>query len=355
MKLFAKSTVVLLLAALLSVGSLVSCVKKENDAPDGMMIVSAAGADYLLYAPTTWNRNTVYGVSGAYRDVSEQSTVSVSRFSAEGFTAEEGADRNAAYWETVCLPLIRAVALNGEVTDRTGDDSAALFGGADAVRRHVSAIVNGKTLHFVRIIAERNGYFYVFAFTVTDALYDYCIADANKMAKEFVFTDTPYVPEDYAWKPAKVAAPDGMQVASSDEVSYRFFVPADWVVDRDRRIFSAYEPTDRTNISVVPFLPDTGTSVDDYFAASADLMRETAGEDGFTLLSDAGGVETELGGRPAKQYDFLFTVGGERYRYRQIIALYKGMLYTVTYTAAEARFEEHLDALDAVRQAFAFR
>ena len=344
-----------LLGVLLLLGALASCVKKENAAPDGMMIASAAGADYYLYVPTTWNLNTFYGISGAYRDASSQSTVSVNRYSAAAFCTEEGADRNAAWWEQTCLPLLRERALNGEVTIHEDDAHATVLGGADACYRHTSAVTDGKTLQFVQVVAERGGYFYLFAFTATETLYSICLDDVGKMLKEFVFAEEPYVPEDYAWKPAKVTAPEGMQVASSDEVAYRFFAPASWTVDYDQRIFAAYDPNDRTNISVIPYMPSTdGMSVAEFFTMGNDLMRETADVEGYTLL----GHETEgvtLGGRPAAKYEFTFVIGGRAYHYVQVIALYKGMFYTVTYTAAEAHFAAHLDEWNAVLQAFVFR
>ena len=366
--------VVTLLVALLLLGTLASCVKKENDAPDGMMTATAVGADYRFYAPTTWNANTLYGVSGAYRDVGEQSTVSVNRYPSSGFETEEGENRNAAYWERVCLPLIRERSLNGEVTEFTDDETHAahsdVLGDASAVYRHVTALTNDenrKTLHYVQVVAEREGYtfdeagnltssepyFYVLSFTVTDSLYGYCVGDADKMIRAFAFVKEPYVPEDYAWKPAKVAAPEGMKIASSDEVAYRFFVPQDWVIDRDQRIFAAYEPSDRTNVSVVPYMPATdGMTVDEFFGMASDLMQQTADSGSYEQI---GYTDAMLGSQKAKAYDFTYTVGGKTYRYRQIIAVYKGMFYTLTYTASGASFEEHMDALNAVTAAFVFR
>lgn len=344
-----------LLGVLLLLGALASCVKKENDAPNGMMIASAAGADYYLYVPTTWNLNTFYGISGAYRDASSQSTVSVNRYSADGFDAGEDPDRNVAWWEQTCLPLLRERALNKDVTVYADDTHATVLGGADASYRHTSAVTDGKTLHFVQVVAERGGYFYLFTFTATETLYSICLGDVEKMLKEFAFAEEPYYPEDYAWKPAKVTAPEGMKIASSDEVAYRFFVPESWTVDYDQRIFAACDPNDRTNVSVIPYMPSTdGMSVAEFFTMGNDLMLEAADAEGYTL----NGHETEgvtLGGRPAAKYDFTCTIGGNTYHYIQVIALYKGMFYTVTYTAAEAHFAEHLDELNAILQAFVFR
>ena len=67
-----------LLCALLMLLSLVSCAASEGEeVPANMQIASCAGADYRLYVPTSWVPNTSYGISGAYRDLSNQSTVSV--------------------------------------------------------------------------------------------------------------------------------------------------------------------------------------------------------------------------------------------------------------------------------------
>lgn len=347
-----------ILAVLLTLGSLASCVKKENNAPDGMMIASAAGADYLLYVPTTWNLNTFYGVSGAYRDAKEQSTVSVNRFPSEGFSAGEGENRNAAYWERVCLPLIRERLLDGKAEEYTADEEHSahptVFGGQDAIYRHVTGISDGKTLHFVQVVAERGAYFYVLTFVATDTVFSFCVNDVDKIIREFVFSETAYLPEDEAWKPAKVKAPAGMKIASSNEVAYRFFVPEGWTVDREQRIFAAYDPTDRTNVSIIAYMPETsGMSVDEFFEMGTDLMTKTADAEAFTLIGK--NDSATLGTRPAMTYDFTYRIGGNTYRYRQLIAIYRGMFYTLTYTATEAHFEEHLDALEAIVGAFVFR
>ena len=365
MKKFCKGSC-LALALLLLLAALGSCVKKENNAPDGMMIASAAGADYLLYVPTTWNLNTFYGVSGAYRDASERSNVSVNRFPAGDFAAAEGEDRNAAYWEQVCLPVIRERLLDGRAEPFTADEEHAdhpvVFGGKDAVYRHVSGLSDGVTLHFVQVVAERTvreneadkSYFYVLSFVATEAAYSRWATDVDAIIREFTFSDTTYLPEDEAWKPAKVKAPSGMKIASSNEVAYRLFVPEDWVVDREQRIFAAYEPNDRTNVSVVAYLPpESGLSVDDFFAMENELMQSTAGAEGFALLSQS--EDGTLGQRPAKIFDFQYRIGANTYRYRQLIAIYKGMFYTLTYTSTEEHFAEHLDALEAVAAAFIFR
>ena len=76
MEAFRSSALLLLLCAALLTG-LVSCVKigGGDDVPEGMQNATVAGADYRLYVPTTWVvQNSSPNVSGAYRDLSRQSS-----------------------------------------------------------------------------------------------------------------------------------------------------------------------------------------------------------------------------------------------------------------------------------------
>lgn len=82
-------------------------------------------------------------------------------------------------------------------------------------------------------------------------------------------------------------------------------------------------------------------------------MQLTAGKDGYELISVQ--KDTVLGGRVAYTYEYTYTVGQETLRYRQVIATYKGMLYSVTYTSRPETFEDHLAEFDAILAAFTFR
>ena len=360
MKQHLKRLISAILVCFLLAATLAACVKKENDAPDGMMIASAAGADYMLYVPTTWNLNTYYGVSGAYRDATAQSTVSVQKYASGSLESAEGENRNALYWETVCLPQIQNRALNGEVTPAEGDAHPVSFylGGTPAEYRHVTALVTARdgtraTLHFVYAVAERSGSFYVLSYSGTDAAYELCKDDLDKILTEFTFTDTPYTPAKAAWKPAKVTPPEGMQVASSDEVAYRFFAPADWKVDVNQRIFAAVEPNDRSNVSMVAYLPaESGMSVSEFHQMTVDLMASVSGEGAYAAVAEQEGT---LGGKAAMDYEFRYTVGGVAYHYRQLVATYRGMFYTMTYTAAEEHYAEHLGQFEKMAAELIFR
>lgn len=367
MKVFVRLFACLLCVVMLF--SLVSCSNPgAEETPSGMMIASCYGADYRLYVPTTWVVNTSYGVSGAYRDLSRQSTVSVNRYEitdellAELSAGMEGTDRSpdsAAdrmdwFAENYCEAPIRSRALDGKMDVITEDCVATTLGEANARQYHYTALVNGTDLHVLNVIAELDGAFYVFSFTATSEMYDMCLSDVQTMLQKFLFAD-PYIPPDYAKKPdSGKDAPAGMKPCFGNDVAYRFYVPEDWEINMDESIYSAYVPSDRTSVSTVPYMPDVDRmSVGEYFEMSKDLMIKMAGEDGFELISDT--EKADLGGRQATVYEYRFRVGGTFYRYRQYVAAYKSMIYSLTYTATEDAFDRHLSELDEIVSAFSFR
>lgn len=356
--------IVLVLLCALLVLSCASCATKERGVPDGMKNATAANADYRLYVPSVWNVNTAYGVSGAYYSLASQSTVSVQKYPV---TAEmeasmaalslEGGARLDWFWEQACKPAVAQQALGGSVQTVEEEANLLTLGGCNAHRFHCLATVNGTTLHFVHVIAEKNGAFYVFSYTVAGDLYEALLPNVESMLAQFVFAE-PYVPTTYV-KPIDpdAAAPEGMKAASNDDVAYRFYVPSAWEVNGDEEIFAAYVMSEGkilANVSVVPYFPDVESmSVAEFYTLCETMMKSTAGENGFELLSIE--KEVDLGGRPATAYTYRYTVGGVEYRYRQVIAAYKSMIYSVTYTALPDYFETYLDEFDRIIEEFTFR
>ncbi len=352
----------------------------EEGIPDGMQIASYAGADYRLYVPTSWVLNTTYGISGAYRVLSQQSTVSVQRYDVAEWTVEieaaiaaNGGDVHASgeriawFWNNACLASVKAHALDGNVTVEQEETAATVLGEKNAMRYHIHGLIDGdvrETLHFLQVVTEHNGGFYVFTFTANAEMYQLYLPDVEQMLEAFIFAE-PYVPLDYAKHLDKGEdAPEGMIPAFGDDVAYCFYVPNTWKIRMDDSIYSAHveildETTgtyDRTSVSVVPYLPQNQTgemSVAAYFEENKRMMEQMGGAGGFELISTT--EKMNLGGRQATVYEYRFRVGGETYHYRQYIVAYKSMIYSLTYTSTEAYFEAHLAELDSIVNAFAFR
>jgi hypothetical protein len=349
-----------LLAALLLLGvmlSAVSCASHEDTlVPEGMQSATAYGATYRLYVPTTWSLKILQGISGAYYNVSEQSAVSVAEYPIDDALAGElaaiGEDttRIGYYFEKTLLTQIKLMA-TGDVHLYEEDCIATTLGGANARKYHASATVAGVVTHFLHVIAEKDGRFYVFSFTATENLYTHCMSDVQKMLDNFAFGEA-YTPVD-ALKtfPTDQNTPNGMKIASGDEVDYMLFVPTAWAVTEVGNVYGATAP-DGSYISVVPYLPTgDGISVKGYFEKSEELMTSTSGG-GYRRISEA---EITIGGGKALQYEYEYTVGGVTYRYLQVIVGYKTMIYNLTYTALPQNFDTNRADVDAIIAAFTFR
>ncbi len=355
-----KQPILRIFAALLLVAALlvtVSCTAKEETLiPEGMQSATAYGATYRLYVPTTWSLKILPGISGAYYNASQQSAVSVTEYPideallTELAALDEGTTRIGYYFEKKLLEPIKLMS-TGEVHLYDEDCIATTLGGANARQYHASATVANEVTHFLHVVAEKDNTFYVFSFTATQDLYEYCMSDVQKMLEHFGFGKE-YTPTDAIKKfPTDANAPDGMQIASSDEVEYFLYVPTSWSINQTSSANAATAP-DGSHFSVVPYLPSSeGISVREYFEKSEEMMMITSGGQ-YTRISEK---EISLAGGKALQYEYEYTVGGVTYRYLQVIVGYKSMIYNLTYTSLPQNFEANRADVEAIIAAFTFR
>ncbi len=354
----------LLLLAVSMVAGLAACsAGQASDAPDGMSNATVYGADFRLYVPSGWNPNLVYGISGAYFTASTQSTVSAVKYeitadmtaAMEAASVREGSARLDWFWQNACCTAVEELAQGGSFSVVAADSESPLLDGLQARRHHTQATVQGKLLHFVHVVAERNAAFYVITFTVADDLYSSLLSSLQTVIENFDFADEPYDSGFYQRALDENAeAPEGMKLVSNDDVAYRFYVPTAWNSNRHNGIFSAYVESDRSNVSVVPYMPNVESmSVAEYFA-ECEKMMQSLPENNYQ--KDETEEKVDLGGRQATVYTYRLTVGGHEYHYMQVIAARGSMLYSLTYTAPDAEsFAAHLADVEAMIEAFAFR
>jgi hypothetical protein len=232
-----------------------------------------------------------------------------------------------------------------------GEDCiATTLGGANAKQYHYSATVASEVTHFLHVIAEKDNRFYVFSFTATENLYTRCLEDVKKMLENFRF-DEEYTPVDAIKSfPADESTPNGMKIASGDEVKYILYVPASWSVTETGNVYGATAP-DGSYFSVIPYSLTESISVDEYFAQSEELMKASSKEQ-YQLIDKQ---VIPFGSGNALQCEYEYTVGGVAYHYLQIIVGYKSMFYNLTYTALPQNFETNRADVDAIISAFTFR
>jgi len=209
------------------------------------------------------------------------------------------------------------------------------------------------------VVAPFDGQMLVLTYHAREDVYDTYLPGMEAAVSNFRWLGRPYEPEDPVHTVDPDApAPQGMQLASNDDVAYRFYVPESWVLDTKLPTSSAYcSEADRSNVTVTVYMPEVDKmTAEEYWALClADLNGEDPDEAVIRNMEVLSDTEGTLGGRPSHTYVYRGEVAGKAYRFSQTIAAYRGMVYTLTYTAAEDVFDSHLDELGQMIAAFEFR
>ena len=297
--------------------------------------------------PIDWNLLTDTGVSGGYASMQNKAVIYVKTYAnPEGLTA-------VAYWSTVLVPaLLEAFEGEGQVStpapvESTLNEHTAITAPFEGTREMV-------TYQGQLVICPKGDQIYVLTFCARKDLYEGYLSVFDTVKSNFKFSDTPFEPEDpINTVDPNADAPEGMMLASSDDVAYRFYVPKSWVLDKNLPTSSAYvSESDRSNVNVTVYMPEEDhiESVDDFWATCLEELKK-----GMEIVGEIKGTEVTLDGRPGKTYEYTANVSGKTYRFAQTITSYRGMIYTITYTATEANYDTHRDTYSDILAAFDFR
>ena len=337
-----------LLCLLMLASALVACSPGDEEVPENMQYATVAGSDYRLFLPIDWNLLTDTGVSGGYASAQNKAIIYVKVYdNLQALSAGE-------YWSTILASaLLETFDENSqsdtqaEPIETTLNDQAAILVGFEGTREMV-------TYQGQNVLCPKNGKMYVLTFCARKDLYEGYLGVFDTVKKNFKFSDTPYEPEEPVnTVDPNAEAPAGMQLASNDDVAYRFYVPKSWILDKNLPTSSAYvSESDRTNVNVTVYMPEEDhiESVDDYFVTCLEELKK-----GMEIVGEIKGTEVTLGGRPGKTYEYTAKISGKTYRFAQTITSYRGMIYTITYTATEESYDTHRAAYLDMLAAFDFR
>lgn len=151
----------------------------------------------------------------------------------------------------------------------------------------------------------------------------------------------------------KSDVPDGMQIASGDEVAYKLFVPGGWNITGENGIYGAYySSTDRSSVIMNSFYPeDDMASIDDYWQACKSSYGETY-KNVSIVEEDA---QIVFGGKAAFKYVFSAEIDTVSYKFMQIITVHNNMFYVFTYTSTAESYDSHLEDVEKTISEFVFR
>ena len=146
--------------------------------------------------------------------------------------------------------------------------------------------------------------------------------------------------------------PDGYQYATCKGEYFRLFVPTQWKVNTASGVSGAYYSLaegSAVSMAEVHFdIPsseqsaDATATLDDFYAAH---VADLAGMSGYKLEKE---FNATLGSYKAKDITYVASVGGETYRYRQVLTKVEGRFYLFTYSSKAEYFDRWLDTVDGI-------
>ena len=316
----------------------VSC-KKDDGAPDGMKSVTVAGEPFILYVPDSWIENESSGISSAYY-ISTNTIMVTARYEA---AADD--DMTLQKYMESCAEKYGESLQNFNGIELV----PSVLGGKDALNMKYTMVdKNGKTLTCRQVTAKHGEDFVSLNFYCEAELFEANNEQFEEILAAFVLAEKVVINDELV----DDKTPEGMKIASSDNVEYRFYVPKTWVCNSEALRSEAYFPESGTpNVTITSFADSEIDTVEKYFALAEAEYKKTIS--GYELISkeDAGIV----GNRKATSYTYRSVYDGVEFRIRQTMFVFASTVYSITYTALADSFDAHIDDVNKMLEAFEFR
>ena len=142
-----------------------------------------------------------------------------------------------------------------------------------------------------------------------------------------------------------------MKIASSNNLEYRLYVPADsWICDSNSGKSEAYT-ADNSSVTVTSYSPSTTMTAREYWSMAEGEYKK-AFSDKYEYVGERERVVAE---REAVSCTYVVNYGGERIKIMQTVLVYNGVVYSITYSALESNFDTHTADVNRMLDVFIFR
>ena len=145
--------------------------------------------------------------------------------------------------------------------------------------------------------------------------------------------------------------PENMQLVSTDNVAYRFYVPKAWTVNSTEIPSAYFSATEKSNVSVTTTpVEDVGTLAD--YWTKCDESYKAA----LTNYQQIGEVENVIvDEKNAIKCVYEFKLDGTDYKVMQAFVGNDGYIYSITYTSPKENYDLRLDEVNNIISVFKFR
>ncbi|MBR2353952.1 MAG: hypothetical protein IKA76_05575 [Clostridia bacterium] len=338
-----KKITAMALALILLVCAFASCGADNDGAPEGMKSATLPGEPFMLYVPEAWSLNTSSGISGAYFNSPKTILVSARH------QISDASDTDA--FIAVCEK--NYAEQWSESYKKTSETTATLLGGEDARKLSFSIKQGEDEITCFQVTTYyAGGYVSVNGYCATE-LYEARKGDFDAILKEFKLCE----PSSEQGEPVMdKKTPDGFQVASSDELEYRMYVPTSWICHAQSGTSEAKTADGSAHVAVSSYAPDFSTNIKDYFTKCEATYKTTLPN--YSLLErdiPAPTADGKVAGRTAYSYIYTVKVDDVDMKIMQTIFFYNEMAYSFTYTAKAEAFDTYLPDVNAMLSHFTFR
>jgi hypothetical protein len=145
--------------------------------------------------------------------------------------------------------------------------------------------------------------------------------------------------------------PDGMKNIAGESEAYNFYIPKSWITNSNGVVGAYYNSVDTSNVSIMAYGGDE-------FASSEEYWKNFE-ERGAKMFTDFQVIESAtpgvVSGRNAVQSVYKLSMEGVKYQCSQTIVAYSNLMYVITYTATEEKYESHLEDVNLILDSFRFK
>ena len=341
-----KRILALLLCVIMIVPIFASC-ETDDGSPEGMYSVTLNGEPFVLYVPQTWTDNRDSGISSAYYSLSMGIMATAKHFPCDKEVIDAGIE---AYVKTIkdqnaTLLKEQKYKLISEGEDRLSTNLAHKYIYSydyDGESKYNLTVCQYYTFHAGNVIVLS---LYSASEYYSETSEDFSMIKSHFIISEKKVSDAVDIDDD---------TPEGMKKASSDDLQYACYVPSSWITNIENKMTYAYYPTEGTpNVSVTCYSPDADYTVNEFY----EKLKTAYKHEKYEIIGEP--EDRKVAGRNAISFEYIITQvdGGteKEYKLMQVVIGYNGLMYSITYTAPKAIFDNHLEDVNRIIETFRFR
>ncbi len=327
-----------ILLALLSVLSLAACTSESLKNAENEEIYRENVVDFTLFVPEGWIVDTTTFVVSAHAGKDDDSTVTMTQAGLGG-----GYQEIPAIFENTKSELTKLYRFK-----TLKEAEKRKVAGVDAAVYHYSLTDKQSevTLNYLQCLFIKDGTLYTFTYYAAPDRFDSHLDAVNQMLDAIAF--------------GKKDAPKGMFTAVSAGVrdvdcsDFAISVPKDWMVDTSTGIFTAMGPSgDASCLSILRKTVEEGTTPAAYYDANKDALKD--GLEKYELVNlkkDFIVKDTKGKSYNAVVIEYTATVSNQAYHFKQLFCRKDTTMFLVTFSAPEALYETHTEAIDNCLSSF---